>query len=517
MKRSNVQRWHRDPVSFIEEVLRDPETRQPFRLYEEQRTFLRHAFQFTPDGRMVHTELCYSGPKKSGKTGFAAMIAIYTAIALAPASGGEIYCLANDLEQSQSRVFKAVVQILEASPMLRDSVIITASKVTIRSTGTTIIALANDYAGFAGSNPTLNVYDESAYFTSEASRRLWDEGVPSPARQISFRLSVSTAGFEGEESPLRALYQRATKGVEIAPELYEDRNLLAFWSHRSDLAPWQSQGWIGEMRATLRPAQFERLILNRWVSSDSVFIPMNEWDACTDPNATALFRDKNLNVFAAIDASTKHDSTALALVGWDRAKEKLKLINLKTFQPSPDQPLDFESTIEWTVLDWKKRYHLRSVHVDPWQLASTAQRLRRAGVTVIEYAQSLPNLSAMAGNLFELVRSRTLSLYPDENLRRACAQAIVSESARGWKISKQTQSHKIDALISLAMAALAAVEGRGVATPAVLLDFWTWEKLTPSSYNGIPVGDILASTLPPKPKPEPTGQTKYREGILIRS
>ena len=98
---------------------------------------------------MVFSELCFSGPKKSGKTTLAAWIAIYTAVALSPI-GGEIYVLANDLEQSTSRVFKAVVQIVEASPMLRDAVTITANKITFRSTVTVVQALANDYRGFSG-------------------------------------------------------------------------------------------------------------------------------------------------------------------------------------------------------------------------------------------------------------------------------------------------------------------------------------------------------------------------------
>ncbi|MBV8775505.1 MAG: hypothetical protein JO166_24705 [Deltaproteobacteria bacterium] len=158
-----IARWRRDIVSFITEVLINPETGQPFELYPKQVAFLRHAFELTPEGRMRYTELCFSAGKKSGKKrALAAMIVIFTAVCLA-GTDGEIYLLANDLEQSQSRVFKVVV-------------------------------LANDYQGFSGANPTLNVYDESAYYTSENSRRLWDD-VPSPARQISFRLSVSTAGF----------------------------------------------------------------------------------------------------------------------------------------------------------------------------------------------------------------------------------------------------------------------------------------------------------------------------------
>jgi hypothetical protein len=156
----------------------------------------------------------------------------------------------------------------------------------------------------------------------------------------------------------------------------------------------------------------------------------------------------------------------------------------------------FESTVERVILDWKVRFRLKSVHVDPWQLLAVAQKLRRAGVNAVEYPQTLGNLSAMASNVFELVRSRALVLYPDPDLRRACAQSIVTESARGWRISKEKQSHKIDALIALAMASIAAVEGRGSVGPAYLFDMSSGELLTPRRFTGVPVGDLLAATKP---------------------
>jgi hypothetical protein len=56
------------------------------------------------------------------------------------------------------------------------------------------------------------------------------------------------------------------------------------------------------------------------------------------------------------------------------------------FQPSPTEPLDFENTIERALLDSQARYQLRENRVDPWQLAAVAQRMRRAGLNVIEFA-----------------------------------------------------------------------------------------------------------------------------------
>ena len=238
----------------------------------------------------------FSAGKKSGKTALAAMVVLATAVVLA-GPNGEIYCLANDLEQSASRVFRAVVQIIEASPLLRDSVDVTANRIVFRSTGTYVMAVANDYAGFSGSNPTLNVYDELAYYTSEGSRRLWDEGVPSPARKISFRLTVSTAGFDGERTPLRDLYDRAMKsGTEIAADLRRDGNFLCYWTHEMR-APWQTKTWVSEMRRTMRPSQFARLIRNEWVSSESTFIDLAEWDACIDSELQPILAKTSMPVW----------------------------------------------------------------------------------------------------------------------------------------------------------------------------------------------------------------------------
>lgn len=196
------------------------------------------------------------------------------------------------------------------------------------------------------------------------------------------------------------------------------------------------------MERTLRPNQYRRMIGNEWVAAETVFITGEEWHAITDPTLTPVFQDHTCEAFVGIDASTKHDSTARAAVAWDSERKKLKLINLQVFQPSVAEPLDFERTIERTLLRWSARYQLREGRCDPWQMSAPMQTLRRAGINVVEFAQTPANLSAMATSLYELVRSRTLSVYEDAALRRAVAQAVAVESARGWKIDKSKQSHK---------------------------------------------------------------------------
>jgi hypothetical protein len=51
-----LARWQREPISFIEEVLRDPETGRPFELFDAERQFLARAYQRDQNGRLLYPE-----------------------------------------------------------------------------------------------------------------------------------------------------------------------------------------------------------------------------------------------------------------------------------------------------------------------------------------------------------------------------------------------------------------------------------------------------------------------------
>src|SRR5262249_59584004 len=103
-------------------------------------------------------------------------------------------------------------------------------------------------------------------------------------------------------------------------------------------------------------------------------------------------------------------------------------------------------------------YRVRQVLFDPFQMSAVAQRLEKAGLPVEPFNQTLPNLTQATSNLFDLISQRQLVLYPDAAMRLAVSRAIMVESSRGWRLDKGKQSHKIDVLVALSMACLAAVQ-----------------------------------------------------------
>lgn len=481
--RTTLARWRANPINFIQQVLINPETNRPFVLLDAERVFLTHAFLTGADGRLLYPEQIYACPKKSGKTTFAAIYVI-TIILLYGGAYPEAICAANDYEQSVGRVFAAIRRIIECSPQLRDEAKITTDKIVIF--GAVIIAIPANYASAAGSNHVIAVFDELWGYVSESSRRLFDELVPPPTRRVACRLTVSYAGFEGESALLEELYRRGLQQPQIARNLYAGDGILMFWSHEP-VAWWQTDAWLAEMRRTLRPNQFLRMIENRFVTSESSFIDMAAWDRCVDPRIGHAVNDPSLPIWVGVDASIKHDCTAIVATTWDQQRQQVRLVTHRLFQPSPEEPLDFEATIERTVLDLRKRFLLCKVLFDPFQMQATAQRLTRAGVLVEEFPQSPSNLTTIAQNLFELIRGQNLLVYPDRDIRLAMSRAVATETPRGWRITKQVQSHKIDLVIALAMAAHAAIQGQSEHYYNTNMDAWVgegvdWQGLRTNLY-----------------------------------
>jgi phage terminase large subunit-like protein len=148
----------------------------------------------------------------------------------------------------------------------------------------------------------------------------------------------------------------------------------------------------------------------------------------------------NLSVWAGVDASVKRDSTAIVAATWDRGAKKVRHVWHRIFTPTKNNPINFEADVEATILDLKHRFRLREVRYDPWQMQASAQRLRQQGVNMVEFPQSMPNLTSASQNLYELIKTQNLVAYSDADLRLAIQRSIAVENARGWRIARRSRA-----------------------------------------------------------------------------
>lgn len=434
------------------------------KLQSHQKAILDHAFAFDRHGKLRYGVIVYSAIKKSGKTEINADVMDYWLFNVE--SPNEIITVANKRDQAIARGFRRAKEIIERNPVLLGEVqSITANQIILKN-GSTILAIPNDFSGEAGSNHGLTTWDELWGFSSERDRRLFDELCPVPTRKNSIRFISTYAGFEGESALLEDLYHQIfnpddTLKAGIDRPLgegfpcYAKDGLFMYWDHSARM-PWQTPQYYESQRKQLRLNTFLRLHENRWVSSESGFFSMEKFDACVDPDHSPPLPDKSIHLWVGVDASVKKDRSAVVSVY--RENDKLYLGPKRFWQPSGSDPIDLEETMEAYLLELHSGYSLRSVRYDPYQFHRSAMTLTKKGLPMVEYPQTVSNLTEIGQNLYDLVEYRNLILYPCKDLRFEATCAIGKETGRGIRIVKEKSSQKIDQIVSLAMAAIDAVK-----------------------------------------------------------
>ena len=121
------------------------------------------------------------------------------------------------------------------------------------------------------------------------------------------------------------------------------------------------------------------------------------------PNAQRIIGDRSLWTYGAalISACATTHRTAHGSVG---RGTKLRLIGHRIFVPKEGR-LWTSRHREAAVMDIYRRFHLKAILFDPWQGISSAQKLQKIGVNVVEFADS-GTFIVMAGSISDLIQSR---------------------------------------------------------------------------------------------------------------
>jgi phage terminase large subunit-like protein len=474
----------RNVVDFIETYIKLNELGRPFHLFPHQKEVLRLAFQFDDSGRLPYDTIIYSCCKKDGKTTINGAVTGWWGFT--QEAPNELLILANDLEQAQARTFTTLVDLIKRNPELASSAKMYTKYVSL-SNGSTFSALASEYEGSAGSNHGYSSWDELWAYDTKQDHRLWEELTPVPTRKNSIRFITTYAGFENESSLLRGLYLLGVgtdehpegKGERLHPTLpiYANREarVFCYWDHEPRM-PWQTEAYRAAQRRTLRPNSYVRLHENRWIGSEARFITPDLYESCTDPSHRPLppwptSRTDAPVLCVGVDAAIKHDNAAVVAVS--RIKEVIRLELVKIWAPTPEAPLNLESTIESYLRELRSRYLVRAVYADPWQMQSSIQRLSASGLRIEEFPQTVPNQTRAGQLLYDLFTGRNIRLFPHAGLRTHVLNCVSVESARGWRLAKEKNTRKIDAAVALSMACVAAVSDAGFA-PAFEVKIVGW-------------------------------------------
>ena len=117
--------------------------------------------------------------------------------------------------------------------------------------------------------------------------------ITSPARKISCRLTTTYAGFSGESVLLEDLHKR---GMALPERLVRACVRATACCSRGTRAGCAVAGraWLAEMRRSLRPSAYARMILNEFVSPESKFVDLDCVGRVRAAFAGPVLRDESL-------------------------------------------------------------------------------------------------------------------------------------------------------------------------------------------------------------------------------
>lgn len=363
------------------------ETRSPIRLFPHQRVIARLMWDYALEELGCQT-FVYSCPKKSGKTALGAAVGRW--IVETWGDYGEVFALANSLDQAKGRTYAAILESLELDPAYdsRKREIpgrwrITDNQAHFLPNHSVVSAIANSHKGAAGSNPSASIYSELWGYQQEADKRLWAEMTPVPTRPKSIRFVETYAGYIGESDILKNVYDLATKtgrrldddevpdwpfpddfqrngGPGVPFFVNENAGVFAYWDSgkRARRMPWQlgerGERYYRMQAAELLPNEYERLHDNVWTSSVSSFIPMEWWDRLGPPARPAIPPPPPSGIGSelvlGVDASVTSDCTGI--VGVRRNPQNpadVAIVLSQAWVPSVGHPIDYGVTIEPTL------------------------------------------------------------------------------------------------------------------------------------------------------------------------
>ena len=222
-------------------------------------------------------------------------------------------------------------------------------------------------------------------------------------------------------------------------------------------------------------AAFKTKHLNMWINSSSPLFDIQAWLRCGDPSLK-LEDFEGEDCCIGIDLADRNDITAKVLLFWKRidgerhyycfATNYLPEIAIEDsrnssyygwqqdgqFKVTSGNVTDF-SVIEYDVLDDYRRFNVIQASFDPWQSSYLVQRLMAEGVPMLEYRQSVGNLSAATKELQALILKGRIHHNGGDCLSWQISNCTGKyDLMENVKPFKEQKPQKIDAAIALIMA-----------------------------------------------------------------
>ena len=483
-------------VAFIQE-LKHVKTSEwagkPFILLPWQEQIVRDLFGVVrSDGYRQFSHAFCEIPKKSGKSGLAAAIALYLLCADGEI-GAEIYSVANDREQA-TIVFNLAMHMVLDNPVLRKhcKIVDSRKRIIFMPTRSFYAALSSEVKNKYGLNVHGCVFDE---LLGQGDRQLFDKMVhgSGAARRQPLNFIITTAGtdrnsvcFAEHQKALDILYGRKFDStfypVVFAARDDDDWRDPEVWRrvNPSYGITVTEQYYHNYCESAKQDAalemQFRQFFLCQWLNSSKKWLPMDKYDKGAKP-----FKPEELygrECYGGLDLASSDDIAAFVLVfPPDEPNGEYYVLpyfwipkgNLERRVKKDHVPYDkweregylfttegniiYYDFIEKQIEELAQKYKIKEVMYDRWGAGQMAQNLSGQDFEMIEFGQGYKSLSPPSKELHRLVLDEKLIHGGHPVLRWMFENVYIeTDAASNIKPSKKKSIEKIDGAVATIMA-----------------------------------------------------------------
>ena len=484
---------------------------QPFFLLPWQEQIVRDIFGIVKkDGTRQFKQAYIEIPKKNGKSELAAAIALYMLYADNEPSA-EVYGAAADRQQA-SIVFDVAKRMVEMqNTLLKRSKIKMSSKRLINYDNSGFYqVLSADVVTKHGLNISALVFDE---LHTQPNRNLYDVLTKGSgdAREQPLYFYITTAGVN-RNSICYELHQKAKAiidgkkndptfypviyGLELDDDWHNEENWFKANPSLGQTIKLENirEAYQEALSNLAEEKIFRQLRLNTWVSGNTRWMRMEDWDKCAFPvNIEEL---KGRTCYAGLDLSSSTDITAFVLV-FPPIDEDDKYQIVPYFW-IPEDTIDLRVRRDHVPYDiWKGKgtimstegnvihygfiekfieelgtiFNIKEIAFDRWGAVQMTQNLESMGFTVVPFGQGYKDMSGPTKRLMELVLGKEIAHNGNEPLRWMIDNVVVkTDPAGNIKMDKEKSEERIDGAVALVMALDRAIRHEESRTDSVYSD-----------------------------------------------
>lgn len=378
---------------------------------------------------------------------------------------GDYPIVASTVKQAEKTTYGAVLAMTagkNAHPELADRVqkftSVADKRLEIPQTGSVIYPMADNEDALQGLNHKIAVLDEA----SVASPQTWDAlRLAGGKRDDSLALGISTPSFELDGNAMLDTELAWRAGAHLPGFIFREHCAPKGCDHK-DEANWYPANpalltvppilHIDALRADVgltgeqsfrcyRLAQWPDQILEGWLGEDGPDL----WAGLED--AYEFVRSEP--VFAGVDVSLRHDSTAVVAIQ-ERPDGRW---HAKAMIWYPESGVVDQAHVREYLRQLSIDFKLRGVAYDPRFFEASAQDLDAEGLPMIEVPQTASRMVPAVGVAYRSIVSRLISHDGDPAFARQVVNAAARPSEGGMTLHKKPKSNlKCDAAIALCLA-----------------------------------------------------------------